>query len=66
MGAVEAKWTEDGEDIIAAEGQPLHYANSTFKWVNRKYAICTMICWRSELDFAKKARRAFVGDGGYA
>lgn len=39
VGVVEAKRSESGENITAAEGQSARYANSTFKWVTRDYTI---------------------------
>ena len=37
VGVIEAKKTDEGENITAVEGQSSRYANSTFKWIK---SIC--------------------------
>ncbi len=39
VGVIEAKKTDEGENITAVEGQSSRYANSTFKWVKGIYRI---------------------------
>ncbi len=39
VGIIEAKKTNEGENITAVEGQSSRYANSTFKWVKGVYHI---------------------------
>ena len=37
VGVIEAKKTDEGENITAVEGQSSRYANSTFKWIKSIY-----------------------------
>ena len=37
VGIVEAKKSEEGENITTVEGQSSRYANSTFKWIRYEY-----------------------------
>ena len=39
VGVIEAKKTDEGENITAVEGQSSRYANSTFKWIKSIYRI---------------------------
>lgn len=39
IGVVEAKKSEEGENITTVEGQSSRYANSTFKWIKCEYKI---------------------------
>ena len=39
VGVVEAKKSEEGENITTVEGQSSRYANSTFKWIKCEYKI---------------------------
>lgn len=39
IGVVEAKKSEEGENITTVEGQSSRYANSTFKWIKCGYKI---------------------------
>lgn len=39
IGVVEAKKSEEGENITTVEGQSSRYANSTFKWIKCEYNI---------------------------
>ena len=39
VGIIEAKKTDEGENITAVEGQSSRYANSTFKWIKSIYRI---------------------------
>lgn len=39
VGVVEAKKSEEGENITTVEGQSSRYANSTFKWIKSEYKI---------------------------
>ena len=39
VGVIEAKKTDEGENITAVEGQSSRYANSTFKWIKGIYQI---------------------------
>lgn len=39
VGVVEAKKSEEGENITVVEGQSARYANSTFKWIQQDYQI---------------------------
>jgi len=39
VGVIEAKKTNEGENITAVEGQSSRYANSTFKWIKGIYRI---------------------------
>ena len=39
VGVIEAKKTDEGENITAVEGQSSRYANSTFKWIKGIYRI---------------------------
>ncbi len=39
VGVVEAKKSEEGENITTVEGQSSRYANSTFKWIKSEYRI---------------------------
>lgn len=39
IGVVEAKKSEEGENITTVEGQSSRYANSTFKWIKYEYKI---------------------------
>ena len=39
VGVVEAKKSEEGENITTVESQSARYANSTFKWVKNEYKI---------------------------
>uniref|UniRef100_UPI0025DDE2EE DEAD/DEAH box helicase family protein n=1 Tax=uncultured Ruminococcus sp. TaxID=165186 RepID=UPI0025DDE2EE len=39
VGVVEAKKSEEGENITNVEGQSSRYANSTFKWIKCEYKI---------------------------
>ncbi len=39
VGVIEAKKTDEGENITAVEGQSSRYANSTFKWIKSVYRI---------------------------
>ena len=39
VGVIEAKKTDEGENITAVEGQSARYANSTFKWIKGIYQI---------------------------
>lgn len=39
VGVVEAKKSEEGENITTVEGQSSRYANSSFKWIKCEYRI---------------------------
>ena len=39
VGVIEAKKTDEGENITAVEGQSSRYANSTLKWIKSIYRI---------------------------
>lgn len=39
VGVIEAKKSEEGENITTVEGQSSRYANSTFKWIKCEYKI---------------------------
>lgn len=39
VGVVEAKRSEEGQNITVVEGQSARYADSTFKWVKQEYEI---------------------------
>lgn len=39
VGVIEAKKTDEGENITAVEGQSSRYANSTFRWIKGIYRI---------------------------
>lgn len=39
VGVVEAKKSEEGENITTVEGQSSRYANSSFKWIKCEYKI---------------------------
>ncbi|MCR4640206.1 DEAD/DEAH box helicase family protein [Ruminococcus sp.] len=39
VGVIEAKKSEEGENITTVEGQSSRYANSTFKWIKCDYKI---------------------------
>ena len=39
VGVIEAKKTDEGENITGVEGQSSRYANSTFKWIKSIYRI---------------------------
>lgn len=39
VGVIEAKKSEEGENITTVEGQSARYANSTFKWIKCEYRI---------------------------
>ena len=39
VGVIEAKRSEQGENITAVESQSARYANSTFKWIKTEYKI---------------------------
>ena len=39
VGVIEAKKSNDGENITTVEEQSARYANSTFKWVKAEYSI---------------------------
>lgn len=39
VGVIEAKKSEEGENITTVEGQSSRYSNSTFKWIKCEYKI---------------------------
>lgn len=39
IGVIEAKKSEEGQNLTVVEGQTSRYANSTFKWIKNNYKI---------------------------
>ena len=39
VGVIEAKKSEEGQNLTVVEGQTSRYANSTFKWIKNSYKI---------------------------
>lgn len=39
VGVIEAKRSEEGQNLTVVEGQTSRYANSTFKWIKNSYKI---------------------------